>query len=244
MAEEKWRNEKLQTAMLLSVQGLTFVSELPEMLLFWVQLTADATKSDPNELSLKLMDTLVELEVTSIGNDVTAWAAARAAVKAANASDESLSERYRRAAGDCESVKLDCDETVSDIENMDQILLPALLGGDTPLSVSHAEKIRELVLRDNDVEATKMLRQCAMKDSSRFALRISRGFHEHLLLDRLRVSKPAELYRAMKTMGCVGPAVFQKDASVVVPQGFDRVSGRSLALRYAMYLDDRMEEAA
>lgn len=244
MAEE-WRSEKTFVDMLLRVHDRSFMRELNNILEFWVNEQDRPVEQTSLSLLLALHNAGLH-----VGKDVQTVSVLPSILRKVNSTeDSSLQDRYQEARQLLlKSVTDDDTPFEDDIHDVDQLLLPALLGGSIPLTRSHANEVKKHVLRNDVISATKLQSVFATKDDTRFALRFPNVFQPAKLVDRLTnlMQTPdsrMHLYAAMKHLGCVGPVVFG-ESKASVPQGFAPVKNQSVALRYALYLDEQFESEA
>lgn len=242
MASEQWQQEKVQAAILLNMDGRVFMHELPAMLEFWVLQEAEASsRFSEEELTYSLLSALHRVTGTSFGNDIEVLSRLPSVIHTVtNVEDSSLQEQYDHARRLLD-VALEPSQFEFDIEEVDQLLIPALLGGSVPLTVLHASEVRKHILRNDTISATKLLSTYALKDDVKFAIRTPGLFALSSLRARLNHIQGAPLFKAMKALGCLGPAVFSDGDEVTVPRGFRRWKGTSLALIYAKHIDEQAE---
>ena len=262
-ATQRWQKEKLLAAQLLSIAtGRSFLEELPGMLEYWVlESTRDeesgSSSNTASALSFTLLKTLSITCPIHFGNDIRVMTALQGVVRdACNVPDGTLSTQYDAC---CRRLPMIHDRDVSgfpgDISDVDQLLIPALLGGSTPLTQNHAREVKKHVLRDDDTAAMKLLAMYSMKDDLHFSSRLPGAFLPSALKQRVVEAVVSHdhsklLYAAMKGMGCIGPFVEEEENDDGVsrhgtaPRGLltrKACDGISLALRYAQDLDDDLE---
>lgn len=228
-----WDVDKAKAASLMGVWGRTLLCELPRMVLFWIR-ESDPEEQMSNRLAFLLLRALYETGGVNVGSDVVVLQDVFSAVKRANSvRDASLVDRYRSAYAALETFQSD-----EYVENVDQILIPALLGGSFMLSAKHAQEVRKHVLSDDVIAATKLLSQLSSRDAVKFPIRLCEEFAVEGLYERLVHLEPVRLYSALKRFGVVGPF----DAAGTSPiKGFKAYDDESLALVYARALDDNFE---
>lgn len=248
----QWQSDKLHAAQLLSVSGQTFLESLPAMLVYWLHssLHADSCSYSEEELAFELLRTVSSTSTKlDLGNDVSILKTLPAILRTVNSiPSNTLRMRYEQA-----KALLGPDPTTessihtADVAQVDQLLIPALLGGSIPLRVSHAQEVRKHILRDDDVSATKLVAVYSTKTDGEFAARLPGGFVLDAVIQRLTAATfdtetQQALFGAMKVMGCIGETVFQEDErSPAFPSGFKQYKGKSLALEYALAVDQELE---
>ena len=260
-AENKWQQEKVRVALLLSIScpGRFFLDELPSMLEHWVSISTHESLQSPDELTCHLLIALTSIFSTGhgsspppfMGNDVLVMQRLAGVIHEVSSVEENtLSTQYEAARRLLPPLTNDAWSYEGDISDVDQLLIPALLGSSTPLRKVHAAEVKKYVLRDDDVSAIKLLAVYSMKDALHFPARLPYSFSAAALKQRITDATTNRvhskyLYAAMKCMGCIGASVFDTTGAVhfidIYARGFKKLSGRSLAFLYATYLDDELE---
>ena len=273
-ANQLWQREKLLAAQLLGIStGRSFLDELPGMLEYWVvESTREEDAGFHSLLAGTLSFTLLKKLSTTcpfyFGNDIKVMAVLPAVIRdACNVPDSSLKTQYEACCLRLPMLRegADASDLSGDISSVDQLLIPALLGGSTPLSLNHAREVKKHVLRDDDTAAMKLVAMYSMKDDLHFPARLPGAFLPSALKQRLVEAVASHensklLYAAMKGMGCIGPYHEDEDENQdgdggggggdgvsrhgTAPAGLKprrAFDGMSLALRYAKDLDEDLE---
>ena len=260
-AAAHWQKEKLLASQLIGVStGRSFLDTLPDMLEFWVfESVRDkaAPAACPGELSFELLKSLSETCPFHFGNDIKIMAVLPDIVRdVSNIEESTLKAQYDAAIRRLPMIDDTSPPFPGDVTDIDQLLIPALLGGSVPLKQSHAQEVKKHLNRNDDVTALKLLSMYAIKDDVHFSARLPGAFLPAALQQRLvsAVKTPQDsrfLYAAMKGLGCIGPltspsagAGGEKVRHGTPPPGFKprcATETQSLALRYARDLDDDLE---
>lgn len=244
----QWQSDKLHAAQLLSVSGQTFLESLPAMLAYWLHgsLQDDSCPYSEEELSFELLRTLSSATTKlDLGNDVSILQTLPAILRTVNSiPTNTLRMRYEQAKALLGPDPTESSLHAGDIAQVDQLLIPALLGGSIPLRVTHAQEVRKHILRDDDVSATKLVAVYSTKNDGQFAARLPGGFVLDAVIHRLTsatfdTETQQALFGAMKVLGCIGETVFEEDAGTT--HGFKQYKGKSLALEYALAVDQELE---
>jgi hypothetical protein len=239
-AEMRWYRDKVRTAELLGIYGLVFIKTLPDMLQQWV---LDSCASEPHrvdEYAFTLMSGLQDLGVEGVGNDVTVLRALPAVLRASNSVEsDSLQERHAKAVAFLPRLSPSSDTHANDISTVDQVLIPALLGGTHVLQAEHAAEIKKHIYRDDEVSASKLLAVYGPRHEQSFACALPSGFDAEAVANRLRTVDHKTLYQAMCHMGCIGPSVYTHGGAP--PVGFSTPLDVSIALTYAIRKDREYE---
>ena len=247
-ASTEWQADKLHAAQLLSVSGQTFLDALPNMLDFWMEdtLAESSCRHSDEDLAFELLTALSGSSL-ELGNDVAILRALPDVLRRVNGiPDNTLRMRYEQAK---ELLGPDTADVLypGDVSHVDQLLVPALLGGSIPLRVSHAQEVRKHILRDDDVSATKLVAVYSTKNDGAFSARLPHGFVPDGAIRRVVLATSSSgasrkaLFGAMKTMGCLGEGVFSEVAVTSRPRGFKVYKGVSLAVAYATAVDNELE---
>lgn len=240
-AETQWMRDKLQTQTILSMHGKHFYDELPAVLVFWF-LNEMENGIEQSKLAFSLLRSLAEANIAEIGNDVHWLLTLQPIIREVNAVDDAtLSERYKLIHSKLKSKKKNA-KSKDDVSQVDQILIPLLCGGSVPLTVVHADEVRKYVERDDSISASKMLSVYSAADAALFSLHLSGNFQFEKLMERVASVNRSQLYKAMLSFGCLGPAVYSSSVDVHLPRGFSRVKEASLAYQYAMFLENQISE--
>ena len=238
----------MHAAQLLCVSGIAFLDALPAMLEFWLHDTLNdgKCKHSDEELAYTLVESVSDT-MPGLGNDIAIMKALPSVLREVSSVEENtLRMRYDQARRLLPADFDEADVTAGDISHVDQLLIPALLGGSIPLRASHAQEVKKHILRDDDVSATKLVAVYSLKNDVLFSARLPNGFVPADVIRRISVATSLQegrmaLFSAMKTMGCIGSAVFSSEEPSCNPRGFKVYSRASLALRYALAVDDELE---
>lgn len=287
-ARRAWRHDKRRAIALLAAHDKTYTREVPNMLQFWVSISAAHYRQPATRLALtlavKLNGVLANqtdplnlrtLPAFPLGLDAAVLAVLPALLADVNEqvdddvdAGSSLAVRYKalvraladqlalpaRGSGlgavDCDGggdgdgdINGPCAATLAgDISDVRQLVLPVLLGFETPVTVPQARELQKRVLAHDEAGATKLA--AAFSRVSVFAAKWGGNIEVPALVDRLKAvntSVPALLYRALHRLGCIGPAPFSSTRVSTAPEGFLQLSGSSLALAYAQFIEDAYE---
>ena len=266
ISNQRWQKEKVLAAQLLSIcTGRSLLDELPGMLEFWVlESTRDEDVAAQSQVASTLAFTLLKKLATTcpfhFGNDIKVMAALPGVLRdACNVPEGTLKTQYEACMRRLPMLRgAETPTFFGDVFEVDQLLIPALLGGSTPLTSNHAREVRKHVLRDDDTAAMKLVAMYSMKDDLHFSARLPGAFLLPALKQRLVEAVSTHenskfLYAAMKGMGCIGPLSNDEDGEGegdgvsrhgTAPAGFkarQACDGMSLALRYAQDLDEDLE---
>ena len=262
-ADIAWQQDKILAAQLLSIScpGRFLLDELPSMLHYWLHISTPDTSRGSDELAFALLSAVASASSARPddvppalfpGNDVLILQTLTDVVRRVSSiEDNTLSMQYECAKRLLPAIR-DEQRYVGDISDVDQLLVPALLGSRIPLKKPHAAEVKKHILRDDDVSAIKLLSVFSMKADAHFSARLPHAFDTGAFKQRVTemtktLLHTQFLYSAMKRLGCIGPAVFHDDdgaeTGTVDVRGLKlkRCCGKSLALLYASFMDTELE---
>lgn len=150
------------------------------------------------------------------------------------------------------------DVPASDRSDRDRLLplqfaVPAAVGCSFLLTVQDATEVMKHIAAGNETSAVKLAAMLGHASSVLFPVSLGVdgrgcGLHPATLHARAVVAVktiPTVLYRALSSLGCIGPGAFTAKPSPLLPPGLSRLpEGTSLALAYARHVEACFETEA